>query len=135
MQLSPRRPAPRIGARSVGSAVDKKDTQRLSTFRNDKGIADALAGYARISDANRSARVVTSEITAHGIHRRARMAARVDSLFGPLSGGTHEQGEKSGGPSAYGLGSLPPVREVNAPVSHLRQGRGTLVALTSGACR
>lgn len=95
---------------------DKKDTQRLSAFRKDKGIADALAGYARISNASRSARVVTSEITATGIHRRARMAARIDYLFGPLSGGAHEQGEKSSGPSAYGLGSLPPVRETNAPV-------------------
>lgn len=91
-------------------------TERLKAFHGDESIADAFEGYARMGSDSRSARLVTSEILAKGVARRLRMSAKSDSLFGPLKGGEHGETGKSTGPSAVGLGSLPPVMESKAPV-------------------
>lgn len=101
-----------------------KAANRLKAAGGNQEIADALAGYARISPDARSARVITSEILATGVARRVRMNARVDSLFGPLTGDSNsdapaqKKNNKAGGakPSALGLGSLPPVAANKAPV-------------------
>lgn len=96
--------------------IKEKRTERLKALGNDEELADAFAGYARMHADTRSARVVTSEIVATGVARRLRMAAKHDSLFGPLKGGERGASGKSVGPSAVGLGSLPPVQESRAPV-------------------
>lgn len=106
------------------ATTDKdKATNRLKAAGGDMELAAALAGYARLSPDARSARVITSEILATGVARRLRMNARVDSLFGPLAKeksdetGAKKTGKAGGdGPSALGLGSLPPVAAHRAPV-------------------
>ena len=85
-----------------------RSTKTVKTF--NKATADALAGYARLGPDARSARLLTSEIIATGIHRRLRMAARQDTLFGPVAK------TKDLAPSELGIGSLPPVHEGQAPV-------------------
>lgn len=92
---------------------EKKHATLAATLGSD--VADAVAGYARLHEDSRSARVITAEIIAKGVHRRQRMAARSDSLFGPLKSIT---GIRKGSikPSELGLGSLPPVDEKKAPV-------------------
>lgn len=109
----------------VTTTDKKKIDARLQAAGGDTALADALAGYARVSPDARSARVITSEILATGTARRLRMNARVDSLFGPLTGpgsSPSETGAKKRGataqprPSMLGLGSLPPVAAERAPV-------------------
>lgn len=92
---------------------EAKQGEMAKAFGAD--VAETFAGYARLHEDARSARVVTSEIIATGVHRRQRMAARSDSLFGPLTSlsGTQKGSLK---PSTLGLGSLPPVAENKAPV-------------------
>lgn len=96
-------------------ALDK-EKNRLKAVGGDKELSYLLAGYARLAPDSRSARVITSEIVAIVVARRRRMAARSDSLFGPLKGGEKSAAGTSTGPSSLGLGSLPPVAYANAPV-------------------
>lgn len=97
-------------------------TQQLVRGVGDRVIVEAIPAYARMTPDARAARLITAEIVAKGIHRRHRMAARVDTLFGPLKeaakAGDKSTGrsDKSTGPSALGLGSLPPVSIGRAPV-------------------
>ncbi|NHN56238.1 type I-U CRISPR-associated protein Cas7 [Calidifontibacter sp. DB0510] len=91
-------------------AVDQAKARKI--WARDQDTVDAFAGYARMRPDARSARLVTSEIIALNARRRSRMAAKVDDLFGAVTG---KEGEQKG-PSAVGLGSLPPVLESKAPV-------------------
>ncbi|CAG7570807.1 CRISPR-associated protein Csb1 [Barrientosiimonas humi] len=79
-----------------------------------KELADAFEGYAKVHSDARSARIVTAEIVATGVARRHRMAAKQDTLFGPQAkqGGSKDEV----GPSALGLGSMPPTAIEKAPV-------------------
>lgn len=96
--------------------VTERRAERLKALGGDQLVADAFEGYARLGPDARSARLITAEIVALGTARRLRMAAKSDSLFGPLKGGERSSSGKSTGPSAVGLGSLPPVMESKAPV-------------------
>lgn len=99
---------------ATNAEADKRRVERIKAV-DDATLVNALPDYARLHEDARSARVVTAEIVAHDVHRRLRMPAKVDTLFGPLKGVAGEGG-KSKGPSALGLGSLPPVRQNRAPV-------------------
>lgn len=94
----------------------EKRSERLKALGADQQVAQAFEGYARLGTDSRSARLITAEVLALGTARRLRMAAKSDSLFGPLKGGERGVTGKSTGPSAVGLGSLPPVMESRAPV-------------------
>lgn len=102
------------------SHVDNKKTQsNTAEIRKQLGedVGEALAGYAPVGAAARNARLLTSEIIATGIHRRVRMPAKQDSLFGAASKIDGKDGRSSKiEPSKLGIGSLPPVRETQGPV-------------------
>ncbi|MFX0538607.1 type I-G CRISPR-associated RAMP protein Csb1/Cas7g [Ornithinimicrobium sp. Y1847] len=106
--------APIFGWWHSHTANAQKEAKKLEKY--DKETAEAFAGYARVHADSRSARLVTSEIVATDVHRRVRRAARVDTLFGPLKSSRSTGSAKSDGPSALGLGSLPPVEFSKAPI-------------------
>lgn len=97
------------------SHTDKNDKDaELAKLGGD--VAAAMKGYARAGTAARSTRLLTSEVIATGIHRRVRMPAKHDSLFGAVARLKDPDGKATKvKPSHLGIGSLPPMRVNEGP--------------------
>ena len=108
---------------SVPKETKTKTTAENQTIRND--LRDARSNVAANTSAARSARVVTSEVIAHGVSVAPRLCARIDP-FGPLPGGT------KAAPSAYsqgGLVTLPPSKS-NPAVTYERIEGATFIGFS-----
>ncbi len=95
----------------IASTTKKAATKQANVKKAlGQAAADAMAGYAAVGEQWRSARLLTSEIIASGVHRRVRMPARQDTLFGPVAR------TPTIAPTELGVGSLPPTRQSEGPV-------------------
>jgi CRISPR-associated protein Csb1 len=104
-----------------------KEIKGKATAENQKILDDLLdsrSNGAANSAATRSARVITSEVIAHGVSFAPRLSTRIDP-FGALTAGTKAKGGEAASKSAYsqgGLGTIPPSKSNPAVTYELIQG-------------
>lgn len=87
-------------------------------------ILDSRARNGANTATTRSARVITSEVIAHGVSFAPRLSTRIDP-FGALPGGTKTKDGVEGKKSAYsqgGLGTIPPSKSNPAVTFESIQG-------------
>ena len=95
---------------SVPKEMKGKSTTEQKAILTD--LLDARSNGAANTDATRSARVITSEVIAHGVSFAPRLSTRIDP-FGALTAGTKAKGADAAQKSAYsqgGLGTIPPSK-------------------------